>query len=33
MGVVFLANYYTSAIVINNNFTLFQVAFVLGLVT
>jgi hypothetical protein len=33
MGVVFLANYYTNAIVINNNFTLFQVAFVLGLVT
>ncbi len=33
MGVVFLANYYTNAIVINNNFTLFQVAFVLALVT
>ncbi len=32
MGIVFLANYYTNAIAIDNNFTLFKVTFVMGVV-
>lgn len=32
MGLVFVSNYYTQAIVIDNNFTLFKVTFTLGVV-
>jgi len=32
MGIVFVANYYTGVIVIDSNFTLFKITFVLGTV-
>jgi putative membrane protein len=32
MGLVMLANNYTEAIIINNNFTLFKVTFIIGLI-
>lgn len=32
MGIVLLANNFTKALVINNNFTLFKVTFIVGLI-